>query len=539
MDNVTRWLVGRWKTIEITYDNFERAFHLPWYQNKDINVIIFISRTKRPNPKKTPVFSSSIPKMLIETPSSTTTGKERVSFRKEQEKRLSALMLQNVSFCIYGPPGIGKSYCVRKLLSTDRIPFVEVSCLLYSNKSVLIKGIWQEAREKYSLPMDEGTSFYSFVSNLTAALEKTEKRKSLSSEHPGAFYIVLDDYHHFKAASSKIIKKLLSIPHTPTIKVGVILISHTPLSGAVAPEQHHFGNEILPKIRLHSYNVPETCEIVHSFLENEILPSAMNKEEKKLFQEAGHDIVRDMVQTLGIVTNDIGRLLYLCEILYNILLEPVRLNPRKYLAAPTLIITSKPENYMNAIKLLLNDPYAHYKSLDDLKIKIAIHNATAQQDTLLISDLMATDPSAYLVILPKIPSLMLVACYLGNRNPEKTDKRIFKATIARGRSTRAVHLEQDEGKPKNMQKMSMNRLISITQILLSLSEDSGQEIETFDQTIDFYSQLALLETQGLIAKQMNAKDSFSKSKYVCKASFDIIKSLSDKFGIKLNEFLIE
>jgi hypothetical protein len=463
------------------------------------------------------------------------------SARQDQEKRINALIKNGVTFSLYGPPGLGKSYCLRNLLSSANVPYIEVSCLLYSNKAVLIKGICREMVDKYLLPIAETTSFFTFKQNLTKLVEDRES-KQISSDHP-VFYILLDDFHHFKAASSKIIKKLLSIEQTPIVRgsggkllrLGIILVSHMPISG-IFSEQQNFGEDIIPKIRLQSYNAVETSDIIHRFLQNEILPGrAASEEEKSLFKELGEEIARDIVQTIGLVTNDLGRLMYLAEILYTLLMEPVRLNPKKYIASPALLMTSRPDTYVQATKLLLNDPFAHYRSIEDLKVKMALRASDPQmegQDSL--------NSIAAFLNLTKVPAILVIACYIGNRNPEKTDKRIFKSSGAKTRLTsKGMQLETDEAKQKVLQKLSLQRWIALTQVLLSCSEDKGEEIETFDQTTDFYSQIVMLEQQGFVSKQMNVKDPLNKSKYSCKASFEIVKSLSEKFSLKLNEFLIE
>eukprot|EP01017_Pseudomicrothorax_dubius_P044252 TRINITY_DN7459_c0_g1_i1.p1 TRINITY_DN7459_c0_g1~~TRINITY_DN7459_c0_g1_i1.p1 ORF type:complete len:472 (+),score=108.33 TRINITY_DN7459_c0_g1_i1:56-1471(+) len=460
----------------------------------------------------------------------------RVSARREQEKRLQALLSAGLDINVYGSKGIGKSYTVREVLSAVGHPFIEVSCFIYSSKGGLMKGIAHELNSKYDLNLDETASFYSFQTSMKKLLNAQESKKPPEGKVPEKLqellgnltYIVIDDFQLYEGGA-KLIKKLLNTG----LPIRLLLIGTRPLDLIIRDSDYLF-TETLPRVRLLPHSIGDILEMLSTFLSTVIQP-ALSPQEQLILKKLGYDLVRDIFQSIGLLTTELERLKYLFELLVHFQLEAFKLAPKKYLDNPTLLLTAKTDNYNQALRLIAADPYATYASLDEVKLQLALTDKTAPQGVV--------DPSRLLpdlhIEMSKLGAMILLATYIGNRNPENTDKKVFKS--ASGPRSKRNRMVDETKNGRNVQKIGIGRLISLTDALLSLSEfeDEGFEFNSFDHTIDFYAEIALLESKGLLNRSSSQHDPFAKAKFLCNASYDFIRHLSAIHSIKLNEFLAE
>ena len=76
----------------------------------------------------------------------------------------------------------------------------------------------------------------------------------------------------------------------------------------------------------------------------------------------------------------------------------------------------------------------------------------------------------------------MIACWLGNRNTEKSDKIMFKNYYKKKKKQKK---EIEEG--KIIKKIKLSRLFALSESLLSIFLDPNEvENTTYDHTIDFY-----------------------------------------------------
>lgn len=97
--------------------------------------------------------------------------------------------------------------------------------------------------------------------------------------------------------------------------------------------------------------------------------------------------------------------------------------------------------------------------------------------------------------------MILVACWVGNRSSEALDRKLFKDY--KGKSGRGAGRIGKKIDSTNLKSVKLDRLIGLAQSILSQAEyadklksdldiSTNPEIDAYDQTADFYSQIAAL-----------------------------------------------
>ena len=135
----------------------------------------------------------------------------------------------------------------------------------------------------------------------------------------------------------------------------------------------------------------------------------------------------------------------------------------------------------------------------------------------------------------KIQALALISCYLGNRNPENTDKRLFKDYKKRSKVRKTTKKEE----VKKVKPLKFNRFLALTQALMSITVDKSRETQMFHHSMEFYAEINSLVDMEYITKILPQNNTFSKMKYVCNLEMDTIKELCMPLELRLVDFLYE
>lgn len=145
--------------------------------------------------------------------------------------------------------------------------------------------------------------------------------------------------------------------------------------------------------------------------------------------------------------------------------------------------------------------------------------------------------------LPKIPGLLLMACYLGNKNPESTDKEIFKANTNKSSNAVILFLTfQKRQLTRDPKTPNIHRILFMFQYLFNLwaelnDFDNSYEFSVRNQSVDFYSSFKLLEELKLIKRLHFNINEFENPKFECLCERALMNSIANSLGIPLTDYL--
>ena len=136
-----------------------------------------------------------------------------------------------------------------------------------------------------------------------------------------------------------------------------------------------------------------------------------------------------------------------------------------------------------------------------------------------------------------IPAVILIACYFGNENPEKTDKILFKNNKNKHNKRTTNAFRDKKIKKESRKALGLLRLVALTQSLLSLIEDYQKLTREYDENLMFYNQINDLVEEGFLTKTVVKDLEPSKIKFLCNVEKNGIMALCKKLNLKFFELL--
>jgi len=235
------------------------------------------------------------------------------------------------------------------------------------------------------------------------------------------------------------------------------------------------------------------------------------------------EFVEDCVRAVEVVVWNINPYKNIIETLYLLIIAPNNEN-KKDITISTILSNRA---YKMMKRHFCDDPCTR---IDVLEMRSKINSLSlVDLETELTQN--AQQSMNTIESLPKIPSIMIIACFVGNRNLERTDKKLFKDYK---RKTKKV---KNEDEKVTMKAIKYDRLMALVGSLISVTIDDFEEKTWFDQSIDFYSQLNMLVDMKYFTKITKASEQFTKIKYICNVEYDSVLRLSSNLNLRLHDFL--
>ncbi|KRX09940.1 P-loop containing nucleoside triphosphate hydrolase [Pseudocohnilembus persalinus] len=237
----------------------------------------------------------------------------------------------------------------------------------------------------------------------------------------------------------------------------------------------------------------------------------------KVYDKIGPQIALNIVQVFGKQISDLGQLIHISWQIYQIIcLSAANASNIDHILTSRVFKTVK--------QILLENPIMCEGNIEVLQKKVNDVMMKNEQEV------QFEKQRGTIINLPSIPSIILIACWIGNRNVEKTDHKLFKerkVRYKRKKPPKAFDIA-DKIKP-----IKINRLLALSDSLLSLYLPDLQENNQYDRSVDFFNQLAILEQYNFITKTANQKDELNQIKYVCNLEQASIQQLAQKLEINI------
>ena len=438
--------------------------------------------------------------------------------RKDVVKLINDLIETGSNIYLYGLPSIGKTRFIQDLFKTTNYKNIRINGIECKEKGMLLKVLSQKLEREFQTKLSESAKISVFIENLTEFAEnvKTNQNLDFSKEN---LYIMIDNFEHLQDISPKFFGSLLKLKNITNLNIYFILISSS-LKENLNDMSYLHEIMIMPKILLPKM----TTEEIQSILSDYLIIKYNSDIKKKNLEKLINEISKDITQNFYDILSNIITLKYIIDIIYTSIIQP--LLQKNMDVTYNSLKTNKP--YKVIKKFLSENPYIKLNA-QELRLKI---------EELSLNDLEIDlyqnmqQGSVNIENIQKIPSIMLIACFIGNRNLERMDKKLFKDYKRKTRKTIKVDEEKVIVKP-----IKYGRLIALVQSLISIAIENFEENIYFDQSVDFYSQLNMLVEMKYLNKITKAGDEFEKIKYLCTVDFDSVLALSNKLKIRFQDFL--
>lgn len=423
------------------------------------------------------------------------------SFREKTINILTNLILNGSDVVVLGPSGCGKSSLVLDLLNEEKVFsfdfLIKINCIGCPNKALILNGILNEMNEILGIEMQkECRKFDAFWKGI----QEIEKKHKLWGKK---MVIVLDNVEKMEVEET-FFTHLFELKEVSQLQINIIFIGMS-LKEDILIKNYHLS--LIPKISLGVPPEPLLRNIIQNFLE-EFKPDWLKEGKITKF-------VKEFEGNFFQVTKNIDILLKVAKLLAEI-------NKDKRLM----------DNRIT--KMLVMNPWLDY---EEIKKKLKEIDGFSNEKTKMEDVGNTNIIDQYLLNLPRIPLFILSACYFGCRNPEKTDRILFKAYKGYSSSKKSL------GTSKNLYKdnfVSFPRLLALTQSLMSTCTKNlyEKEIQLFDQSVMFYSQIGDLMEKGYLKKVSPKTElNINKLKFGCNVDSGIIKMICEKINVTYEEFL--
>lgn len=401
---------------------------------------------------------------------------------------------------------------MRDLFRIMKVKHIIINCLQSNKKQQILLNISAGLNRMFGSSVKESTKMRLFVNHLQL-LKDQLKAKGLFDFEREQFYIVFDNFEKI-SVNDKFVSALFNIKKSLSINFNICLVGVNIMDQKLISK---YTLSLIPQIALNppdqSYQRDVLTELIAEKIEE-------NDIWRDVFESIGRELVMDIVSNFGVIITDLGILLHLGLQIFQVVAEYAKKekDPRKILVS---------RNYKALKKILLENPYLCEGNKEVLMQKVM------DQQSKDILQINIEKGRGTVIKLPRIPAIILIACWIGNRNQEKTDKKLFKDYKKKGKRVKKVI---EEGIV--IKKIRLERIVALAQSLISLKlEESSHENTAFDQTIDFYSQLAALEEMGFVTKFTSKADELQNLKFICNLDQASIIQIGQQHNIQIQEFL--
>ncbi|KAL4429962.1 hypothetical protein ABPG74_000328 [Tetrahymena malaccensis] len=442
---------------------------------------------------------------------------------QSQVSLISNLLDSDSDMIIYGISGSGKTTLIRDLLYEKQINYVKINCIQCQTKKTVIQTLISQLADKFNHNLKQGTKISQLIHRINQLREFAKKREendniqeyfSFEDHH---FYLWLDNIEKL-TITPKLFSQLISIKSILKINFSIIF------SGTSFQDQLILQNseiDLLPAINLQPINPKQLLNVIKLHLKNKILDK-----EKKCFEVFGEKFIHNIVQNFKTIIYNATTLCSISLKLFKFFINNYGQKNNPQLKDFNGLI--KDSKFVQAMKLILDDPYLNEGDTKEFIDKI-INNTQSESSTLI-------NP-VQIVKLPFYSSMILLACWIGNRNPESTDKKLFKDY--KGKQFKG----KQEGTLQVLKPIKIDRMIALAQCLISQSDflknyslNKQIELGSYDQSVDFYSQIASLQEMKYISLD-SSEVSLTKAQYISTLDEQFILSLAHQNKIKLHQFL--
>ena len=438
-------------------------------------------------------------------------------WKKRPEYALvDSLIRANNDVYLYGLPGIGKTTFINTIMKDVKARYIKINGITCQDKSGLLKSIVSKLSAEFDYEMPECLKMNSFIENLTYLISYLNEKELFNFEQD-RFYIVFDNAEKMTSISAKYLSSLLKIKHILNINFTLIFIS-TCVEEKLDEFFYMKDMELVPKVQLNKPTREEIQQILSLYVAESEMFDAIKENPKKATA-----LINDIAVTFSLTLHGINHFKTILKNMYHVIMANNILNqPGNFLSHKI---------YTALKKFYMDNPYAKITA-DELSKKIVELSYLELEN--FLNETSALEIRKCDIELSRIPAIILIACYLGNNNPEKTDKKLFKDYKRRNRKTK-----NPKEQKRDFQPIRFNRLLALTQSMISVIFEDFPEIQQFDQSIDFYSQVNMLVEMGYITKFSLANNEFEKIKFSCNLDFDTISALCKVHNIRLQDFLYQ
>ncbi len=422
---------------------------------------------------------------------------------------LTALIRQNNDVFVYGLPGVGKSSIVNQILAENSIRFIKVNCIGLEDKSALMRTLSWKLKKDLSFAMRECTNIHTFVSEVNHVTDQIE------SSEPEKLYLVFDNFDKVNDVSSKFLASLMKIKECSGIEFSFIFITSS-ISETVQEVflQREFG--LIPKINIKRPSLNILKGILIDYVMNNRMLEDIPKDQKSI-----DTFVTDIIYSFQSTVVDINHyktiLIWTCKILLE------------YKNDISFAKVTSEGLFKFTKKYLLQNPY---ERVNPKEIHDAYDNSFLKGPQTDVENLQKLPD---LQVSP-VQAIVLVSCYFGNRNPEKTDKKIFKDYKRRNKTTKRTAKKDDDIKLK---PLKFSRFLALVQSIMSISIEDSRETQMFHHSMEFYAEINSLVEMGYITRIQPHNNILNKIKYVCNLDAERIKSLCTASHIRFQDFLYD
>lgn len=425
---------------------------------------------------------------------------------------LTSLVKSNCDVFTYGLPGIGKSTIVNEVLKGQGINFVKINCIGIDSKSTLLKTLSSKLKNDFAYGIKECSTMHALVSELGAMKEVSERIQE--DFQTNQMYVVLDNFEKLTNISEKFLSSMLRIKDSVNIHFSFIFICssiHDRMEEILLQKEF----SLIPKVNIKRPSMTLLKSILLDFVVKNNIFDANSQDSKAI-----DTFVTDFVYSFNSVVIRINHYKTLIIWIWTIM--------REYNQDIAFAKITSDGLYKFSKRYLINNPF------ERLDVKEIL---TAYEKSFLNSYVFDLEnaPKKQELEVSKTQSIALVACYLGNRNPEKTDKRIFKDYKKRSKVKKSTKKEEE----KKLKPLKFNRFLALMQALMSITLEDCRETQMFHHSMEFYAEVNALVEMGYITKMFTQNNAFSKMRYVCNLDAESIKSLCVNLKIRFSDFLYE
>lgn len=404
---------------------------------------------------------------------------KHLPFRIKIIEQMRNLITAGSDFSLLGASGIGKSTLINDLLNEMDISFIiKINCISNSSKGLILT------------TLANGLSDYFKKSNLKDIVKfntlYSSLKNSFCKEIDEKIVILFDNIEKLDIDYSFFVD-FFKIKTILPFQLSVIFVGVSFKNDIFAKS---YQLSLIPMLYL---SLPDENFLLH------VIKSSIKGENSQITSFLNifiHNFI-DLVQNIDILVN---------------------------LALMLLPFSSDKLQYNKRQAILMENP-----GLNESELEKKLQENEGKQYIMMPS--IKTD--LFVDKIAFFPAILIIASYFGTHNPEKSDKYLFKNyKKANKRSTKAF-LKGDTQK-----NVGFIRLIALSQSLMSLNSKNLKEIDFFDQSLDFYSQLNNLVEEGYITRisQQTGDFEINKTKFICNVEKGVVERICEKLEIKFEEF---
>ena len=428
--------------------------------------------------------------------------------RLKIKKTIRNFLKCGADFVLLGPTSSGKSTLILNIMKEMNTGYIKINCISSSNKAKILNNLQTELNDMFVKAKPRK------ITKFSVFLDFMQEEATIKSLNNIKIFVIFDNIEKLEASDS-FFSHLFSLKNIINLQISFIFVGLF-FKEDILNKNHDIS--LIPKIYL-----PIPSE---EFLKNVLYDLHKNFCETEKKSDDFTKFLNKFVGDFSIITRNIEVLLNLAPILW-------------------FYKTASKSVYEEAKKLLMENP-----KIDSRDLKRKLQDLQNQSITNQQSQSNIYTP-IFLKKLKLIPTVILIACYFGNENPEKTDKFMFKSYRNKFNKKTVSSFQDKKIKKDGRKGVAFLRLVALSQSLISILGNSKnennladknyyydfkKEKQLYDQSLGFYNQINDLVEEGLMSR-VNSKDlEPNKMKFLCNVERNAITGLCQKIEMKFGDF---